>query len=259
MAHEKSKRDRGRGKKSFRAQMRASLMNPGFFCGTVLLATVFLIAAYPYREYLLETGGSVEGAAWIAVFACGVASERSLLFLPLLVPLAASAEVSQELKSRYALFLVARTGKKSYVTDKICGTACAGGLMTVLAMTVMLAAAAVWCADIPDLSHGSAVISGWSILPDMACGFLNGALWSLVGSAAAVLSRNHYVAYAVPFILYYVLAVFQERYYTELYFLNPRQWAYPSYYGAGVCIVLLTLLGGAASFTLGKLMERRLS
>src|SRR5699024_12725668 len=51
----------------------------------------------------------------------------------------------------------------------------------------------------------------------------NGALWALAGSTAAVLTRNHYLGYAVPFILYYVLTVFQERYYDKFYILSPRR------------------------------------
>lgn len=241
------------------AALRASLWNPGFFCGVLLLTAVFLAAGEPYAEYLIESGGSMEGAAWIAVFAYSVSSEQSLMFLPLVVPLAASAEVQDEIKSRYALFLAGRSGKKSYLADRIIGTACAGGFVSVLAMSAVLLAAAVRCAGIPDLSAAGEGITAWSLLPDFLCGFLNGALWSLIGSAAAVITRSRYLAYAVPFVLSYVLNVFQERYYPELFFLSPKQWAFPSYYGAGTCIGILIFLGLAVSAVLGRLMERRLS
>lgn len=131
----------------------------------------------------------------MAVFIYGISSERMLLFLPLFVPLAAAGNVQEELKSRYAVFLVSRAGKKNY----------------------------------------------------------------LAGSTAAVLTRNHYLGYAVPFILYYVLTVFQERYYAKLYALSPRQWAYPSYFGAGFCVGILILLIAAAALFLAKLTERRLT
>ena len=45
------------------AALRASLWNPGFFCGVLLLTAVFLAAGEPYAEYLIESGGSMEGAA----------------------------------------------------------------------------------------------------------------------------------------------------------------------------------------------------
>ena len=119
-----------------------------------------------------------------------------------------------------------------------------------------------WCAGIPDLSGQE--LQGFlpllsAVLCGFLCGFLNGALWALAGSAAAVLTRNHYLGYAVPFILYYVLTVFQERYYDKFYILSPRQWAYPSYFGAGVCVGILIFLIAAAGLLLMKLTERRLT
>ena len=88
----------------------------------------------------------------MAVFIYGISSERMLLFLPLFVPLAASGDVQEELKSRYAVFLVSRAGKKNYLAGKILGTALSGGLMTVTAFAAALAVIAPWCAGIPDLS-----------------------------------------------------------------------------------------------------------
>ena len=75
----------------------------------------------------------------MAVFIYGVSSERMLLFLPLFAPLAAAGNVQEELKSRYAVFLVSRAGKKNYLAGKILGTALSGGLMTVTAFAAALA------------------------------------------------------------------------------------------------------------------------
>ena len=131
--------------------------------------------------------------------------------------------------------------------------------MTVTAFAAALAVIAPWCAGIPDLSGQETLRGSISLIPAFLCGFLNGALWALAGSTAAVLTRNHYLGYAVPFILYYVLTVFQERYYAKLYALSPRQWAYPSYFGAGFCAGILILLIAAAALLLAKLTERRLT
>ena len=130
------------------------------------------------------------------------------------------------------------------------------------AFAAALAVIVPWCVGIPDLS-GQELQGILPLLPAVLCGFLcgflNGAFWALAGSAAAVLTRNHYLGYAVPFILYYVLTVFQERYYDKYYILSPRQWAYPSYFGAGVCVGMLIFLIAAAALLLMKLTERRLT
>ena len=244
------------------SELKVSLLNRRFFCGIALIFIAVLAVAHPYRAFLTESGGSVEGPAWMAVFIYGVSSERTLLFLPLFVPLGAAGDVQEELKSRYAVFLVSRAGKKNYLAGKILGAALSGGLTAVTAFAAALAVIVPWCAGIPDLSgqelqgilpqlSGQELQGFLPLLPAVLCGFLcgflNGALWALAGSAAAVLTRNHYLGYAVPFILYYVLTVFQERYYDK------------SYFGAGVCVGILIFLIAAAGLLLMKLTERRLT
>ena len=240
------------------SELKVSLLNRRFFCGIVLIFIAVLVVAHPYRAFLTESGGSVEGPAWMAVFTYGVSSERTLLFLPLFVPLGAAGDVQEELKSRYAVFLVSRAGKKNYLVGKILGAALSGGLTVMAAFAAALAVIVPWCVGIPDLS-GQELQGILPLLPAVLCGFLNGAFWALAGSAAAVLTRNHYLGYAVPFILYYVLTVFQERYYDKYYILSPRQWAYPSYFSAAVCVGMLIILIAAAGLLLMKLTERRLT
>ena len=63
------------------SELKVSLLNRRLFCGIVLIFAAVLVAAHPYRAFLNESGGSVEGPAWMAVFIYGVSSERTLLFL----------------------------------------------------------------------------------------------------------------------------------------------------------------------------------
>ena len=214
------------------AEGKSSIFNPGFAAGVLLLTVVFVTAGYSYMEYLLEMGGSVEGAPWIVLFTYCISSDQSLLLLPLFVPLAASGNAQTELKSRFCLFLAERSGKKEYLLGKVSGAAISGGLMTLFSYILTLCIVSIAC--------------------------MNGALWSLVGSAAAVLTKNSYLAYASPFILYYVMTMFQERYYENLYFLSPKQWAFPSYYGTAFCVFVLLFLDLALSGLLIKSIERRL-
>jgi hypothetical protein len=75
---------------------------------------------------------------------------------------------------------------------------------------------------------------------------LSGAFWSLVGFAFAAGTQSRYMAYASPFILYYVLIILHERYFDSLYVLYPKEWLFPSdawvMGGFGVILLLAELI-----------------
>ena len=56
---------------------------------------------------------------------------------------------------------------------------------------------------------------------------LFGALFSLLGALMAIFTMNRYMAYASPFIVYYVLVILNERYLKNIYVLNPQEWVNP--------------------------------
>lgn len=58
--------------------------------------------------------------------------------------------------------------------------------------------------------------------------FCSGAFWSLVGLLFATLTGSKYMAYASPFVIYYVLIILYERYFDTLYVLYPKEWLMPS-------------------------------
>ena len=76
--------------------------------------------------------------------------------------------------------------------------------------------------------------------------FLSGALWATVGLLFSGLTQNVYLAYASPFILYYVLIILQERYFRDAFMLNPQNYltmhgAWPLQ-GKSAALTLLSLV-----------------
>lgn len=243
----------------FRIELRYDLGNRRFCLAVLALCVILLSVSYPYRNHLIASGGSAEGKAWLCTFTYAITSEKSLLFFPLLVPMAVAADIQEELHSRYALFLVNRVGKRNYIWMKCLGAALTGGTVAVLATVIATVIFVIVCRNIPTLNtlQGmsgvvSITVSGFLRI------FLNGALWSLCGTLAAILTRNKYLSCAVPFILYYVLTVFQERYYSDYFFLSPKQWVSPAYYGNGFCFLALLLISSLLAIALRKGVQRRL-
>lgn len=92
----------------------------------------------------------------------------------------------------------------------------------------------------------------------MLGGFLTGSFWALVGGIAAAVMNHKHMAYATPFIMYYIMAAFQKRYYKEVYILDPAQWSAPENTGSGQMYIWVIVLVLCAGFLYGRVMEMRL-
>lgn len=240
-------------------EMQSCLWNKRFWSGVLLIVCAAVLAPREELKQLLEMGYSPEGPGWYAAFQFYVNDDAALMFIPLAVPLAAGSEAEEELRSRFAMFVSIRSGKKEYFAGKLFAMIISGGLMVCAAMLILLTAAGIGFHHViwmEGIDHKAAAVM-WEMLLYFLRGFLNGALWTMTGGAAALIMRNSYMAYAVPFVLYYVLFVFQERYWQNLFFLNPRYWASSLYYSSPVCIGILLVLSVCMAIVFCIALKRR--
>lgn len=243
-----------------KAELRNNLCNMYFFAGVLLILAAALVSEQTHLQFLLDSGGSTEGPGWFLAYSFCSNGEHTLLFVPIAVSLAAGGEAEEELHSRFALFGCVRTGKRRYLAGKAAGLIFSGGLMLCTAMLLMLGISVLVFGDIPVLGGTGPAFSGLvgQVLASLPRGFLNGALWAMAGGFAAVVTRNRYLAYAAPFVLYYVLSVFQERYYRRFLFLNPRYWMAPVYLNDLACILVLLALCVLTGILFIRALKRRL-
>ena len=221
-----------------------------FWTGLAVLTAAFYLSGREYMGQLavLFDGQEGEGPAiWIEVFQYCITAKNGMMFVPICAPLAAGACAEMELRSRYALFSCCRIGKRSYCRKKIWECVLPGGLMVFCSELLVLLLAFVRFYRLsppPDGSEIGGIIG--VILFSLGEGFLNGMLWAGAGGTAAVLARNPYIAYALPFVTFYVLTVFQERYYRSLFFLSPKCWADPVYFREAASKAALLIFGGCS-------------
>lgn len=245
-------------KSAVTSEIKYSIYNTKFICGVLLLFLAAVIAGNPYVNQLLDIG-SAEGSGWYASFRYSMSADKFLLLVPIAAPFAAAANAETEFGSRFSIFCRSRIGKKNYLAGKVLGTAVSGGLMVMIAS----AAAAVFSFARLHRIPGSMEMSGGKLALDLLLclliGFLNGALWAMTGSCAAVMAKNRYLAFAAPFVLYYVLSEFQNRYYRTLFVLSPKYWAAPIYYSPFICIMLLLLMCTVVGAVFVLVMRRRLA
>ena len=243
-------------------EIKDSLKNIRFLAGVLLVLGAALVVGRPYARQLMQHGYSMEGPGWFAAYRYCTCSFQVLLFIPIAAAFAAGDKTERELRSRFALFSYSRSGKRNYLLGKAAGAVVSGGLTVLLAWLILLAVFLISvgnAVEMGDIQLYTPTFLATEILVSLLCGFLNGALWAVVGSLAAVVTHNHYLAFAVPFILYYVLSVFQERYYRGLTFLSPRYWASPVFFGNVFSIVTLFVLCLAGSLALMESVRRRIA
>lgn len=164
-------------------------------------------------------------------------------FLPILASLPFSGTYVDDLKCKFVRFYLIRGNYGGYLRSHIfvcfiCGggTILLGGLLSwgismLLFMPMEMAA-----------EKGNAyIVQLWSVLGLM---FLSGGFWAVVGMAMSTLMESKYIAYASPFVIYYLLVIMCERYFTNAYLLYPPNWVNPEVwpYGAwSAAIILLEL------------------
>lgn len=169
-------------------------------------------------------------------------------FLPILAALPLSAAYIEDIKSKYIRFLIIREGYIYYIVSQCIACWLLSG------MAVILGAVGSWgmatlvfypieCVTVPEYYAGISTI----IVDQLILIFLNGGLWAIMGLSMSTVMESKYIAYASPFILYYILIILSKRHFTDWVVLNPRSWLNPTLWpfgcwGTAIFLLEITLI-----------------
>lgn len=195
-----------------------------------LQAAVGTVFPYAYhQQYFLDVLGS----------------DMVFFSIPILGSLPAATALVDDVTSRYIVLYLPRTGRKKYIQAKLAASVLSGGGALLLGTLVFyLIAALVYLPMEAALASGEAPSTHLRELCG-ACGlvFLNGAFCSLLGMTLSSLTQSRYMAYASPFVVYYLLIIVHERFFRGVFVLYPREWLFPRHCtvlnGFAVPLVLL--------------------
>lgn len=193
--------------------------------------------------------GLPQGFTIELVFAA-LRSDVVLLVMPILCALPFTPAFLDDFKSRYLRSYLPRSGKQPYVRAKVVTTALSGGLALVLGILLTLLVFSLLFLPMevppeqPQMSEYEQQMLEWygggeeeaasgmqmhviPLVEKLTGFFLCGCMWSLVGGLLATITMSKYMAYASPFILYYVLVILSQRYFKDVYVINPQEWLNP--------------------------------
>ena len=151
-------------------------------------------------------------------------SDIILFAVPILAAIPYTTAFTDDVKSGYLKPYLTRTSVTRYILGKGIGAAVSGGLALVLG--ILTALGIFMLVFSPMELYGEYAVE--SKIPDIILRcflfFLSGAMWASVGLLCSSLTQNVYLAYAAPFIFYYVLIILQERYFRTTFMLNPKNY-----------------------------------
>lgn len=176
--------------------------------------------------------------------------------IPILAVLPFSASYIDDVKSKFVRFFLIRTNYSSYLVARILVCFLSGGLVIVIGTLLAWGASALLFLPMEKVAEASSEASA-ILLKTCVLLFLSGGLWAVMGMTMSTIMESKYIAYASPFIVYYLLVILYERYFPDAWLLYPKNWLDPEIwpYGVGsaaVFLLELTLLCGLVFYIRGK-------
>ena len=212
--------------------------SPALYAGILLLITAGIISSFSFVSYVRASAEYDQNATFLLVFQSILYSDLFSAVLPIVCPLSYAAAFLEEVQSRFIIYSIFRCSYRQYFISKLITVALSGGITACVSLLSVFfySMLAAGYTNVPGI---------WNILINSLIPFIaGGCLFSVIGGLSAAMMKNKYMAYTVPFIFYYILTIFQRRYYKPLYFLNPKEWITARYLPrtSGIIILLFLLL-----------------
>ncbi len=233
-----------------------------FFLGALAMAGALGASGADDLIRLLRSPQILPAGYHIDFLLTALDSDMAAPFVPIVAVLPFAGSYVEEIKSKFARFSMLRTSFTGYLLSH--ALACfLSGAAVVTAGVLLAAAVGALC----FLPMELAATGSSSTFPDLlracvpyaACG----GMWALLGMTMSTLMESKYIAYASPFVIYYLLVILYERYFPNALLIYPRQWLVPSslwpfgIWGPTVLMVELSAMLGILFCVRGKrrLME----
>lgn len=162
-------------------------------------------------------------------------SEALLLFMPIIAAVPFTTALLDDLQSGFIKHYLTRSRYMPYTVSKTIACAISSALALGLGLLIGYISISIIMAPVdaawklatqqydPEMLEFFS-FTPFEIIPHIIPYALSGMLWGLIGMLMSLVTMNKYMAYASPFILYYVLVILAERYFRTVYVLNPQNY-----------------------------------
>ncbi len=246
------------------SDMRRALTGRGFMASAAGMALAIALASLDGILQLASSTDPPAAGTHAELVMKALSSDWVTLALPVLCALPYTAAFVEDVKSGFIKQFLHRSSIRDYIAGKLLACAVSGGLAIFSGVLLAYALSALVITPMELTPAQGAKLPPYfaSLIMKAAVLFCSGALWSLVGSAFAALTLNRFMAYASPFIIYYVLIILRERYFEALYVLYPKEWLTPSkgwVLGSWGVVIELAVLSAVAALSFALAARKRLA
>jgi len=234
-------------KSAITSNIRQAVFSRGFLIALMGTALVILFSSMEGIIEAFRAEGLQPNGFHSTLVLSALSSDGMRLALPILCALPYTACFVDDVKSGFIKQYLHRITVRDYLLGKLAACALSGGLALVGGMLLAygLSALAFTPMELALMEDEVAQPYFAELLTRALLFFCSGAFWAVIGMTLATLTHSRYMAYASPFIFYYVLIILYERYFDTLYVLYPKEWTDPSDFWVmgnfGVILFLLEL------------------
>lgn len=235
-------------RKAIPGAIRQAVSGKGLYIGILAATVILLLSSVQDVLQAFRSEELLQSGFHHTFLMNALTSDAMTLALPIIAALPFTSSFLDDMKSGFVKEYLPRTTKNGYLLGKILGSLVSGGLSVSLGVLLGYVVAVLVFSPMEAAQEPGAVSHPYfeELMGKVLLFFCSGAFWSLVGLTFATLTSSKYMAYASPFVLYYVLIILYERYFDTLYVLYPKEWTNPSEFwmwgNMGVVLLLLELI-----------------
>ncbi len=214
--------------------------------GILAMVTMIFVASSNSLVHILQEKAQLEYGFHMELFYSALKSHTVAPFVSIFSVLPFAGSYIDDLKSKFTRSFLIRSSYANYLLSRIIVCFLCGGFVIVTG-TIL-----AWCAfafiflplEVAAIPSTESMELNSTIVQTCGLFIINGGLWAVVGMTMSTLMESKYIAYASPFVIYYLLVILCERYFPDAYLLYPPNWTNPEVwpYGAlGTTVFLLEL------------------
>ena len=213
-----------------RFDIQRAILSRRFLIGAFGMALVIVLACAENLYTTLGNGPQLPPGYHVEIIMEASSSDMVMFAMPILCTLPFTSVFVDDIQSGFIKQFLPRSGVKAYILGKLLACAISGGLVLFSGICLAYLLLMLGLMPLESPFDGGVLLSYSSDLLEKAALFLcSGMLWSLVGFTLAGITKSRYVAYAAPFIFFYILIILYERYFGAWYYLSPGEWLNPSH------------------------------